>query len=139
MGAYPVEYLSDVVYSQGRLFDLVAQDYPNSDTAAFINAYMTSKTRQSIDQAQAYVCTMDAPTLWSYFTETEHYELQPGKSMEGFAPDWIGEFYAYYQWYYNIPSREVIERVPLDFIRKAYAGLHDLELDFAVQKVGCER
>lgn len=139
MGAYPVEYLSDVVYSQGRLFDLVAQDYPNSDTAAFINAYMTSKTRQSIDQAQAYVCTMDAPTLWSYFTETEYYELQPGKSMKGFAPDWIGEFYAYYQWYYNIPSREVIERVPLDFIRKAYAGLHDLELDLAVQKVGCER
>ena len=51
-------------------------------------------------------------------------------------PDWIGEFYAYYQWYYNIPSSEVLKKVPLAFLKKAYYGLHDLELDLAVQKVG---
>ena len=51
-------------------------------------------------------------------------------------PDWIGEFYAYYQWYYNLPSEEVIKKVPLDFLKKAYFGLHDLELDLAVKKVG---
>lgn len=136
MGAYPVEYLNDVVHNQGRLFDMIAQDYPDMDTAAFITAYMTSKTRQSIDEAQAYVCTMDAPTLWSYYIETEHYELQSGKAMAGFLPDWIGEFYAYYQWYYDMPSREVLRRVPLEFLQRAYAGLHDLELDLAVQKVG---
>ena len=48
------------------------------------------------------------------------------------------EFYAYYQWYYNIPSAEVIKRVPIDFLKKAYYGLHDLELDLAVKKVGEE-
>ena len=51
-------------------------------------------------------------------------------------PDRIGEFYAHYQWYYNIPSWEVIEKVPLDFLKKAYSGLHDLDLDLAVRKVG---
>ena len=51
-------------------------------------------------------------------------------------PDWIGEFYAYYQWFYNIPSREVVKKIPLSFLKKAYPGLHDLELDLAVQKVG---
>ena len=51
-------------------------------------------------------------------------------------PDWIGEFYAYYQWYYNIPSSEVVKKVPVDFLVKAYAGLHDLDLALAVQKVG---
>lgn len=25
-------------------------------------------------------------------------------------PDRIGEFYAYYQWYYGIPSEEVIQK-----------------------------
>lgn len=51
---------------------------------------------------------------------------------------WIGlvEFYAYYQWYYNISSKEVVNRIPLDFLMKAYYGLHDLELDLAVKKVG---
>lgn len=97
---------------------------------------MTSKTRQSIDQAKAYVNTMDAKELWEYFKETEHYSLQQGKAMEGFMPDWIGEFYAYYQWYYNIPSAEVNQKINVDFLKKAYYGLHDLDLDLAVQKVG---
>ena len=34
------------------------------------------------------------------------------------------------------PSWEVIEKVPLDFLKKAYSGLHDLDLDLAVRKVG---
>lgn len=51
-------------------------------------------------------------------------------------PDLIGEFYAYYQWYYNVPSMEIIKKIPLSFMEKAYYGLHDLELDLAVQKVG---
>ena len=57
-------------------------------------------------------------------------------AMNGFMPDWIGEFYAYYQWFYNIPSAQVIEMIPLDFLMKAYVGLHDLELELAVKKVG---
>jgi hypothetical protein len=136
MPAYPEEYLRDVVESQGKLFDLVSQNYPGKDTVDFINAYMTSKTRKSIDEAQAYVNTMSAPELWDYFRKTDGYELKNGKAVEGFMPDWIGEFYAYYQWYYDIPSREVVEKVPVDFLMKAYGGLHDLELDLAVKKVG---
>ena len=136
MPAYPEEYLRDVVESQGKLFDLVSQNYPEKDTVDFINAYMTSKTRKSIDEAQAYVNTMSAPELWDYFRKTDGYELKNGKAVEGFMPDWIGEFYAYYQWYYDIPSREVVKKVPVDFLMKAYGGLHDLELDLAVKKVG---
>lgn len=56
-------------------------------------------------------------------------------ALEGFLPNWIGEFYAYYQWYNNIPSAEVINKVPLDYLKKAYPGLHDLDLELAVKKV----
>lgn len=136
MVAYSQDYLNDVVENQGKLFDFVAQTYPDKDTEDFIKTYMASKTRKSIDEAKAYVNTMDAKELWEYFTKTEKYSLKSGKALGGFMPDWIGEFYAYYQWYYNIPSAEVLKKVPLDFIKKAYYGLHDLELDLAVQKVG---
>ena len=130
MRAHAQDYLNDVVENQGKLFDYVAQSYPDMDT------YMASKTRKSIDEAKAYVNTMSAKELWEYFIETENYSLKSGKALNGFMPDWIGEFYAYYQWYYNISSVEVLEKVPLDFLEKAYYGLHDLELDLAVQKVG---
>ena len=139
MRAYSKYYLNDVVENQGKLFDFVAQNFSDKNTEDFIKTYMQSKTRKSIDEAKAYVNTMSAKELWDYFTETENYVLKSGKSIDGFIPDWIGEFYAYYQWYYNIPSPEVLKKVPLDFLKKAYYGLHDLELDLAVQKVAEER
>lgn len=136
MRAYAEEYLNDVVENQGKLFDFVAHTFSDKETEDFINTYMASKTRKSIDEAKAYVNTMTAKELWEYFCDTEQYMLKPGKALDGFVPDWIGEFYAYYQWYYNIPSSEIIKKVPIDFLKKAYYGLHDLELDLAVQKVG---
>lgn len=139
MRAYSDDYLNDVVENQGKLFDFVAQNFSDKDTEDFIKTYMQSKTRKSIDEAKAYVNTMSAKELWDYFTETENYVLKSGNAIDGFMPDWIGKFYAYYQWYYNIPSAEVLKKVPLDFLKKAYHGLHDLELDLAVQKVGERR
>ena len=136
MRAYPDAYLQDVVENQGKQFDFVAQSFPDKDTEDFIKSYMASKTRLNIDEAKAYVNTMDAKELWRYFTETEGYRLKEGKALDGFVPDWIGEFYAYYQWYFNLPSSDIIKKITVDFLKKAYYGLHDLELELAVQKVG---
>ena len=138
MRAYPESYLNEVVENQGKLFDFVAQTYPDKDTEDFIDAYMASKTRESIDEAKAYLNTMDAKELWEYFTKTEKYSLKSGKALRGFMPAWIGEFYAYYQWYYNLPSSETAKKVPISFLKKAYPGLHDLNIDLAVKKVGAE-
>ena len=136
MNPYPKEYLEDVVENQGKLFDFVSSSFPGSDTEDFIASYMVSLTRKAIDEGQAYVSTMDYKTLWDYFRSEEGYTLKKGPSMEGFLPAWIGEFYAYYQWYYGISSKELLDKVPLDFLQKAYPGLHDLELELAVKKVG---
>lgn len=58
MRAYADVYLEDVVENQGKLFDLVSQEFPDKDTEDFINAYMTSKTRLSIDGSEG-VCEYD--------------------------------------------------------------------------------
>lgn len=136
MRAYSESYLGDVVENQGKLFDFVAQSFPDKDTEDFINTYMASKIRKNIDEAKAYVNTMDAKELWKYFLKKEHYSLKTGRALDGFMPDWIGEFYAYYQWYYGIASAELIKKIPVKFLKKAYYGLHDLDLDLAVKKVG---
>jgi hypothetical protein len=44
MGAYAEAYLSDVVENQGKLFDYVAETFPDKDTEDFINFYMQSNT-----------------------------------------------------------------------------------------------
>lgn len=136
MSAYSKLYLSDVVENQGKLFDFVAQSFEDKDTEDFITAYMLSQTRRSIDESQAFVNTMSALELWEYFCRNEKYVLKAGKAMKGFMPDWIGEFYAYYQWYFDLSSAEIIKKIPLDFLKKSYYGLHDLDLELAVRKVG---
>lgn len=81
MRAYSETYLDDVVESQGKLFDFVAQTFPENDTTDFIEAYMKSKTRKYIDESMAYVNTMDAKELWRYFSDTEKYKLKAGKGF----------------------------------------------------------
>ena len=96
MGAYADVYLNDVVEVQGKLFDFFAQKFPDKDTEDFIETYMRSKTRKSIDDSQAYVMTMDVQTLWEYFLKNDKYNAKPGKGLQGFQTDWLGEFYAPY-------------------------------------------
>ncbi len=136
MHAYSEAYVDDVVENQRRLFDYFAQTYPNKSTEDFIVTYMKSKTRKSIDDSKAYVMTMDFEELWNYFYTTEDVDIKDGETIPGFIPDWIGEFYAYYQWFYNIPSSLIVEKIPVNYLIHAYPGLHDLDLELAVKKVG---
>lgn len=135
MKPYPEQYLLEVSQTQGKLFDYVAMNYPEADTADFINAYLNSKTRKLIDDGQAYLATMDERELLSYFLSHEGYMMKRGKPMEGFMPDWIGQFYSQYQWRRGVYSQEALKKVPLPFLEKAYFGLHDLDIDLAVRKV----
>lgn len=136
MRAYNELYLRDVVETQGKLFDMVAFDHPDVDTEEFITSYMGSRTRRFIDQGMAYVNTMDAPTLLEYYEKTDCIPFVSGPAMKGFIPAWIGEFYAYYQWYYNVTSEELVNGIPVAKLVSMYPGLHDHELELAVEKVG---
>lgn len=136
MRAYYDGYLNDVVENQGKLFDYVSYKYSGYDTKDFITFYMKSMTRDAIDKSQAYVNTMDYDELLSFFLKNDNYVFKKGKTIEGFIPYWIGEFYAYYQWYFNIPSSKVVDKITVDFLIIAYPSLHDLDLEEAVKKVG---
>ena len=136
MRAYDEAYLQEIVETQGELFENVDEYVPGIDVKNFIETYMAGDTRSYIDQAKAYVCTMDARELWEYFRKEEHFSPQKGNSIGGFIPNWIGQFYAYFQWYYDMSSRELIKLLPIDFMVAGYRGLHDLDLELAVKKVG---
>lgn len=136
MKRYSESYLDHVIEWQGKLFDLVDNGLDKSyDTIDFIKSYMLSDLRSKIDEGAPYFATMDSWELLDTLKK-EGYVLKPGKSIGGFAPWWIEEFYACYQWFYAIPSSEVIQKVPLEFLLKSYNVLHDLDLKLAVERVG---
>ena len=135
MEVYAKTYLDGVIERQGEFFDYFNEKNPGCDTADFIEAYMKSTTRRHIDDGQSYVLTMDPEHLWEWFIAHDHYVPKPGAPILGFAPDWIGRFYALYQWTRRLTSAETIAAVPLSYLVPAYRGLHDLDLDLAVAKV----
>ena len=62
---------------------------------------------------QVYVNTMSAEELLKYFLSTENYTKKSGKAMRGLMPDWIGEFYAYYQWYEKVLENPQVIETPV--------------------------
>jgi len=134
MNAYPECYVNEIVETQGKLFELVS-DSSSIDFNDFIERYMTGKTRTYLDRADAYLSNLNEKELFEYFCKVDGFYPKSGKSLSGFAPNWIGQFYARSQWQENIPSRQLVKILPVDFVKASYAGLHDLDLDLAVDKV----
>lgn len=90
--AYPDVYLDEVVETQGKLFDFVAQSFRDKDTEDFIVAYMNSRTRGFIDSGRAYVMTKSARELWEDFVEKESYELKPTPLSKVLCPTGSASF-----------------------------------------------
>lgn len=134
MNAYPECYVNEIVETQGKLFELVA-DTPSVDFVDFIEKYMAGKTRAYLDRADAYLSNLNEKELFDYFCKIDRFSPKKGPSLQGFSPDWIGQFYARSQWQKNISSNSLVKILPVDFMKSSYAGLHDLNLDLAVDTV----
>ena len=132
---YDRSYLDFVVEEQGKLFESLQDVKPEMDSVDFIVSYLKSSTRRQLDEGHAYYLTKDAPHLKEAFLEESGYVPKAGVPMRGFAPNWIGQFYARYQWETGFPSAEAVGQVPLEWLVNAYPCLHDLDLYVAVQKV----
>lgn len=65
--AYPECYVNEIVETQGKLFELVA-DTPSVDFEDFIRRYMTGKTRNYLDCADAYLSNL-------IFKQIIHYDF----------------------------------------------------------------
>lgn len=134
MKSFDKSYLDEVVETQGKLFLDFAENFPDADTKDLIEKYLKSETRKFIDEGRAYSLTRDHDELLDAFLK-EGYKPKKGKNLTGFLPDWIGEFYACYQWKTGMSSRKILEKLPVNRVASAYRGLHDLDLDLAVEKV----
>lgn len=126
MNAYPECYLNEIVETQGKLFELVA-DSPSVDFDDFIEKYMASKTRNYLDRADAYLSNLNEKELFDYFCKVDGFLPKKGKTISGFAPDWIGQFYAQSQWQENIPSAALVKILPVGFMKSSYLGLPYLD------------
>lgn len=135
---YNAAYLQEVSETQGALFERLQDSAPGIDGLEFIRSYMKSDTRRLIDQGDAYLATLGPKGLMDYYRTEDACEAKPGQPLRGFVPNWIGQFYANYQWQTNGLSGDIVDRIPPEWLVTAYSGLHDLDMKLAVEKVAAQ-
>ena len=148
---YSEAYLQEVMETQGKFFERLQDEPEPIDSEDMITAYLKSDTRRQLDEGHAYYLTLNADDLKRVFLEESGYQPKSGEPLRGFLPNWIGRFYAYYQWSerkssresfekvplqwkWGIPSSEIIQKLPVRTMRIAYPGIHDLDMPLAVER-----
>ena len=132
---YDRSYLQEISETQGALFERLQDIAPEADGIEFIRAYMKSGTRAYIDKGDVYLSTLGPKELMAYYRGEECPVVRFGKPLGGFAPNWMGQFYAQYQWRTGTPSADIVDQIPPEWLVSAYPGLHDLDMTVAVEKV----
>ena len=136
MSAYNEMYLADIMNTQGDVFNDIREALPGIDEKWFITEYMKGRVRRLLDHANPKFAAMPSPELIDYFIEEEHDGMyKKGDSWGGFLPMWAGMAYAMYQWKYNIPSSELINKLTLSDIERIFPALHQMGWDAAVDKI----
>ena len=132
---YDELYLSQVVETQGRFFEKLQDEVPRIDSEKMMEAYLRSDLRRQLDEGHAFFLTLSDDQLKRRFLASG-YVPEPGEPIQGFMPNWIGRFYAFAQWHFNVPSARLVERLSVADLTSRYPGAHDLDLRLAVEKLG---
>lgn len=132
---YDELYLTQVVETQGKFFEKLQDDVPQIDSEKMMEAYLRSDLRRQLDEGHAFFLTLSDDQLKRRFLASG-YVPEPGEPIRGFMPNWIGRFYAYAQWYFNVPSARLVECLSVANLTSRYPGAHDLDLRLAVEKLG---
>ncbi len=136
---YDASYLHEISETQGALFERLQDELPSVDGLDFIRAYLKSETRAFLDKGDVYLATIGSRDLLRYYQKEDPHAMKPGEALRGFAPNWMGQFYSQYQWQTGLPSRDVVEKIPPEWLLCAYPGLHDLDLSLAIERVSHPR
>jgi len=136
MSAYSESYIGEIIDTQSEIFLQIREQLPGVDEKWFIEAWMKSKIRSRLDKAYPkWANMMPEELIYRFITEECGGEYKRGESWGGFLPSWVGIMYAYYQWSYNIPSKEVIKELPLDLMERAFVPFHQASEQTALIKL----
>lgn len=136
MKAYDESYVEQIMYAQADMFMYVKRTFPNYDIDDFITKYMKSNTRRYLDHANMELASKDVKDLYEWFVKFDNYNPKAGNTFDEYKTGWIGAFYSYAQWYYNIPSEELVEKIPIDLLKESFSKLIRMDIEKAVKTVG---
>ena len=136
MHPYDELYMGDVAEAQSDIFYMIRDELPGVDERWFVEKFMRSHMRAMLDDGNPRYLNMPAPEMLLHFIEDEcDNTYQNGEEWWGMLPAWAGFAYSYYQWYYNVLSKDLIERITLEDMERCYGALHQCGWEAAIVKL----
>lgn len=136
MAAYDELYVGEITENQGDVFLNIRDVLPGVDEKWFVEEWMKSETRRCLDHAYPkWAGMMPVELIWWFINNEKDGEYKRGEPWGGFLPSWVGVMYSLYQWKYNIPSKQVIEEMPLKMMEQCFNPFHEVGDEVAVTKL----
>ena len=117
---------------QGRLFELSAEKEYNS--AAFIKAFMTSKTAKELDSRYNRMQWAGEEYLLEEVISDAGDSLATGGEI--FSKDimfWIGYIYRYWHYYSGEDSAKIYKQAPVETMKRNYMIFHTMDPILAIE------
>ncbi len=97
---------------------------------------MRSELRSEIDIGWPKAATLRALELLDRYVVEEGYQFRG--EPENFSPmaaEWMGRFYAYYQWHWNVKSAWLVEKVSPRGLLRMYPGAHSKSMKLVIEEL----
>ena len=134
--AYNELYTEDVINEQGCFFMVVVRDFPDHSFLRFVKDYMKSELRSEIDIAWPKAAALRALELRNRYIYKEGYVFKGEPDVRSLdMAEWIGRFYAYYQWYWNVKSARLVDWAPPEHLCLMYPGAHSQNMISVIKAV----
>lgn len=107
------------------------------DFFSLVDAYMqTSEIRQGMDKGSSKELNKgDKQLLNSIDYSVCLKDAHNNKVVDYGIMHWMADIYCQMQWYYNIPSKEINNRVPAKEMYRIYFPLHETSEQNAIEKI----
>lgn len=123
--AYDKIYLGDAISARGSLFLQVCRKNTGWDFSHFYEGFMRSKTAELLDIGWPRVTCLNGRELYLHLQEEEPYLFVKGDhSWWESAAEWSGWFLCKYQWYWNLPSKEIAKVYTPECLLRIWPGAH---------------
>lgn len=123
--AYHKLYLGDAISARGSLFAKVSNPDSGWNFSYFYENFMQSRTAKLLDIGWPRVICLNGVELLHLLQEEEPQLFVKGEHPWWVsAAEWAGWFLCKYQWYWNIPSKELVKRYTSKELLFIWPGAH---------------
>jgi hypothetical protein len=141
--AYPETYLPDIWQNQARMFEIMCTDYPQWDARKMIADFLLSGYHKRIDEGHFMWASLPPPRWVKVFLitgeekpDTSNWSMSGGlKPLDPGVGWWMGAVYAYYQWYCNVKSRDLVSVLTVRDMERMFNPLHTVGEITACRKI----